>query len=100
MLLNRLKYVLNSNQAQKPAEYPLGILTTEERDKWAEIRKHLLATKNEHSLKTVDTALFCVSLDDAGHGCDYDHMVPVVQNMLYGKDDGVINRCVMWKINL
>lgn len=92
VLLNRLKHVVESSKAQKPAEYPLGILTTEERNKWADIREHLLQTNNEAALQTIDTALFCVALDDQGH--DLSEYVPIVQNMLHGKNEGVINRSV------
>lgn len=83
--------MLNSSVAKKPAEHPLGILTTENRDRWAEARQHLVDTRNEASLKTIDTALFCVSLDDEiTH--DPNAPIPMVQSMLHGKADGVINR--------
>lgn len=90
MLLNRLKHVQNSGAAQQPAEHPIGILTTENRDTWAGIRQQLVDTQNESALKTVDTALFCVSLDDQQN--DPSEYVPIVQNLLHGTKDGVINR--------
>lgn len=90
VLLNRLKHVQNSGVAQQPAEYPIGILTTENRDTWAGVRQHLIDTQNESALKTVDTALFCVALDDQQN--DPSTYVPIVQNLLHGTKDGVINR--------
>lgn len=97
VILNRLKHVLESSKAQKPAEYPLGILTTEERNKWAEIRQHLVQTNNEAALTTIDSALFCVALDDQSHDLTKTELVhvPIVQNMLHGKEEGIINRSVL-----
>lgn len=57
-----LDYILKDNSA--PAEYPIGILTTENRDVWAVARRHLLEAGNEKSLKLIDTALFNICLDE------------------------------------
>lgn len=92
VLLNRLKFVQNSSEAQKPAEYPIGILTTENRDTWAVVRQHLIETQNESALKAIDTALFCVALDEEKR--DASDVIPNVQNLLHGKDGGVINRYI------
>ncbi|XP_028932337.1 carnitine O-palmitoyltransferase 2, mitochondrial-like isoform X1 [Ornithorhynchus anatinus] len=45
-------------------EYPLGYLTTENRNTWAVIREQLLEAGNEESLNKIDSALFCLCLDD------------------------------------
>ena len=47
-----------------PAEHPLGVLTTAERNSWAETRKHLENIGNAASLNIIDTSLFAVALDD------------------------------------
>lgn len=90
VILNRLKYVDEAPEAQKPAEYPIGMLTTENRDIWANVRQHLVDTNNEVALKTIDSALFCVALDEEDRSVE--QYVDNVQNFLHGKDDGVINR--------
>lgn len=90
VILNRLKHVYNSAEAQSPAEYPMGLLTTEDRDTWATVRQHLVNTHNNDALKTIDSALFCVALDDENR--PVDEFVNNVQNFLHGKDGGVINR--------
>lgn len=90
-IISRLKFVLNDSASQQPVEYPLGVLTTLNRDKWATIRDHLVKTHNEKSLEMVDSALFCVSLD-GDDGYDLTDPVPIVQNMLYGNQRGLYNR--------
>lgn len=51
---------------QRPAnQNPLGIMTTENRDKWANIRDNLTkSAQNEASLRDLDTSLFVLSLDE------------------------------------
>lgn len=94
-LANRLKFVLNDEASNKAAEFPLGVLTAENRDTWADVREHLVQNHNEAALDTVDSALFVVSLDDKA---DYsremipENPIPIVQNMLHGDSNGVINR--------
>lgn len=90
-IISRLRFVLNDAASQQPAEYPLGVLTALNRDKWAEIRKHLVQTHNEKSLEVVDSALFCVSLD-GDDGYALTEPVPIVQNMLHGNQRGLYNR--------
>lgn len=89
-IINRLKFVLNHAASQKPAEYPLGVLTALNRDKWASIRQHLIDIHNEKSLEIIDSALFCVSLDSDEH--DIANPVPIVQNTLHGNERGLYNR--------
>ncbi|KAM9832338.1 carnitine O-palmitoyltransferase 2, mitochondrial [Neosynchiropus ocellatus] len=59
---SHLKHIL-SDQAPA-ADYPLGVLTSENRDVWAGLRQKLLAAGNEENLKLVDSAVFCLCLDD------------------------------------
>lgn len=52
------------NDSKEVAEYPIGILTSTERNKWAETRKYLEKIGNEEVLNKIDTALFVVALDN------------------------------------
>ncbi|XP_036603371.1 carnitine O-palmitoyltransferase 2, mitochondrial-like [Trichosurus vulpecula] len=45
------------------AEYPLGYLTTENRNTWAAVREQLLQAGNEESIYKIDSAIFCLCLD-------------------------------------
>lgn len=45
-------------------EFPLAYLTSENRDVWAQLRQELMAGDNEELLKKVDSAVFCLCLDD------------------------------------
>ncbi|XP_020864601.1 carnitine O-palmitoyltransferase 2, mitochondrial-like isoform X1 [Phascolarctos cinereus] len=45
------------------AEYPLGYLTTENRNTWAAVREQLLQAGNEESVYKIDSAIFCLCLD-------------------------------------
>ncbi|KAI5938077.1 Carnitine O-palmitoyltransferase 2, mitochondrial [Manis javanica] len=57
-----LKYILSDN---RPApEFPLAYLTSENRDVWAELRQKLVSFGNEEILRKVDSAVFCLCLDD------------------------------------
>ncbi|CAE6483809.1 unnamed protein product [Rhizoctonia solani] len=50
----------------EPAAYPVGALTSENRDTWADAREHLIKNpKNAESLKRIDSAVIVVALDDA-----------------------------------
>lgn len=82
-ILERLK-VINGQSIAVP-EYPLGVLTSENRETWAGLRKHLVDTGNEASLNEIDTALICVCLDDGT--VDVDAPVPMIRQMMAG--DGV-----------
>lgn len=96
-IANRLKFVLNDAASDAPAEFPLGVLTTENRDTWAEVREHLVQTHNATALDTIDSALFLVSLDDKANYSALGEImpvnpIPIVQNMLHGDSNGLINR--------
>ena len=93
-IVKRLKYVYNSPECQKVAEHPIGILTTENRDVWAKARQHLCDTFNKTSLELIDSALFCVSLDEeAPYGTNpLEKPEPIVQNFLHGINNSIKNR--------
>ncbi|XP_041647605.1 carnitine O-palmitoyltransferase 2, mitochondrial [Cheilinus undulatus] len=74
---SHLKYIL-SDPTPAPA-FPLGVLTSENRDVWAGLRDKL-AAGNAEDLRVVDSALFCLSLDDEAMK---DH-IHISHNMLYG----------------
>ena len=67
-ILDNLKFILNDTI--EPSKHPVGILTTLERNKWATIRHELAENGNETQLKTIDSALFHISLDDDMPGND------------------------------
>lgn len=90
-IINRLKFVINDPSSSKPAEYPIGVWTAENRDKWAEFREYLSNNHNEKALETIDSALFCVSLDDEGY-FDQSDPVPIVKILLHGDKNTIINR--------
>ncbi|XP_007480218.3 carnitine O-palmitoyltransferase 2, mitochondrial-like isoform X2 [Monodelphis domestica] len=57
-----LKYIL-SDKSPIP-EFPLTYLTTEKRDTWAKLRQDLWISGNQEALKKVESAIFCLCLDD------------------------------------
>lgn len=57
-----VKYILNLNL--KEAELPLGVLTAENRNVWAEARARLEQLGNQEALNAIDSALYCMALDD------------------------------------
>nr|XP_046248578.1 carnitine O-palmitoyltransferase 2, mitochondrial [Scatophagus argus] len=75
---SHLKYIL-SDPTPAPA-FPLGVLTSENRDVWAGLRDKLIAAGNAEDLRIVDSALFCLCLDDESMR---DH-IHISHNMLHG----------------
>ncbi|KAM6921207.1 LOW QUALITY PROTEIN: carnitine O-palmitoyltransferase 2, mitochondrial [Xenentodon cancila] len=75
---SHLKYIM-SDSTPKPA-YPLGVLTSENRDVWAGLREKLIAAGNAENLRLIDSALFCLCLDDENM---QDH-IHISHNMLHG----------------
>ncbi|XP_054644844.1 carnitine O-palmitoyltransferase 2, mitochondrial [Dunckerocampus dactyliophorus] len=75
---SHLKYIL-SDTTPAPA-FPLGVLTSENRDVWAGLRDKLIAAGNAEDLRTVDSAIFCLCLDDVS----LSDPVHVSHNMLHG----------------
>ena len=81
------------NDPISPAEHPIGYLTAEERDTWAEIR-HLLMEHNRGQLEAIDGALFNLALDDVSSDSD-----PVKMTKLFLHGDAA-NRCIALTIPL
>ncbi|XP_047103085.1 carnitine O-palmitoyltransferase 2, mitochondrial [Schistocerca piceifrons] len=74
-----VKYIA---EHQAPASsYPVGILTTENRDVWAKARKHLEAIGNADVLKLIDSSIFNLVLDDVSVADDKKYMM---QCLLHG----------------
>ncbi|XP_070558107.1 carnitine O-palmitoyltransferase 2, mitochondrial-like [Ptychodera flava] len=65
-------------------EHGVGILTTENRDTWASLRSQLEEAGNADTLRLVDSAVFCLCLEDAAPGIDPESLTRL---KLYG--DGV-----------
>lgn len=75
---SHLKYILSD---PTPASaFPLGVLTSENRDVWAGLRDKLIAAGNGEALRVVDSAIFCLCLDDESMR---DH-IQISHNMLHG----------------
>lgn len=77
-ILSHLKYIL-VDATPAPA-FPLGVLTSENRDVWAGLREKLLQAGNGEALGLVDNALFCLCLDEEEMR---DH-IHISHNMLHG----------------
>ncbi|NP_001080201.1 carnitine O-palmitoyltransferase 2, mitochondrial isoform X1 [Xenopus laevis] len=73
-----LQHILSDNTPTP--EFPLGYLTSEERNKWAVLRQKLLDNENEEALAKVDSAVFCLCLDDF----PIKDRVHLSHNMLHG----------------
>lgn len=85
IILSNIKRILKSDV--RPAEFPVGVLTTENRDLWASARKHLESLGNSQVLDLIDSSLFNLSLDEVVLHSDY---IKTVQLFLHA--DG-FNRC-------
>jgi carnitine O-palmitoyltransferase 2 len=61
-----ISYILDPvRNPTKEADQPLGVLTAENRDKWAELRSRLEQIgNNKESLAAIDSALYALALDD------------------------------------
>lgn len=57
-----IKYILETNT--KDADFPLGVLTSENRDVWADVRSKLVELGNQEALDAIDSAMYCLALDD------------------------------------
>ncbi|XP_077309441.1 carnitine O-palmitoyltransferase 2, mitochondrial [Lithobates pipiens] len=73
-----LNYILSDN-APAP-EFPLGYLTSEDRNTWAIMRQKLIDNGNQEALHKVDSAVFCLCLDDF----PVKDRVHLSHNMLHG----------------
>ncbi|XP_032668967.1 carnitine O-palmitoyltransferase 2, mitochondrial isoform X2 [Odontomachus brunneus] len=68
-----LKTILEDNRP--PNKHPVGILTTSERNQWAQARSHLLEIGNQEILKKIDSAIFTMILDDEVIGTDKNKLI-------------------------
>lgn len=57
-----LKYILDDTTP--PAEHPIGVLTTENRNTWAKARQHLENIGNVDVLSLIDSGIFTLCFDD------------------------------------
>lgn len=57
------------------SKYPLGVLTTSERNQWATTRCHLSEIGNQNLLKKIDSAIFVLILEDDTFDNDYNKMI-------------------------
>lgn len=75
---SHLKYILSD--PAPAAAFPPGVLTSENRDVWAGLRDKLLAAGNAEVLHIVDSAIFCLCLDEKS----MQDPVHISYNMLHG----------------
>lgn len=61
-ILGNLSKIMNDNSPY--SEYPLGVLTAQNRDQWAQQRSHLESTGNSEVLRKIDSAVFNLVLDE------------------------------------
>ncbi|KAF5300377.1 hypothetical protein FQR65_LT00998 [Abscondita terminalis] len=61
-IFGSIKYILENTKV--PCEFPVGVLTTLNRDEWAKIRNNLINLGNEDTIRMIDSALFNICLDD------------------------------------
>jgi Choline/Carnitine o-acyltransferase. len=52
------------DDASPPAEYPVGVLTTENRNTWAKARQHLESIGNADVFSLIDSGIFTLCFDD------------------------------------
>lgn len=81
LILGRLKQVVRLAETETLNEFPVGVLTTENRDVWANLRKHIMKVGNGNSLRLIDSALFAISLDEQVF--NENQPIPMIKNMLY-----------------
>lgn len=75
-----LQYILNDNTPRP--DTPVGYLTAENRDVWANVRTKIVDTSenNAQVMKMIDSAVFCLCLDETSPDGPED----MTRNMLYG----------------
>lgn len=86
-IYNHINYILSDTRP--PNTHSISLLTTENRDTWAEARKHLEKIGNAEQLKLIDSAIFALALDDEVLG---DDLIKSSHHMLHGP---VHNRFVL-----
>lgn len=72
-LLSCVDYILKDNSPA--AEFPIGVLTSENRDVWAKVREELVAQGNGDTLNAIDSSIFNLALDDEVLGNDRDKLL-------------------------
>lgn len=60
-IMTKINYILNDDVSEN--EFPLGSLTSLNRNKWATLRHNIMDNGNESILKLIDSSLFHVCLD-------------------------------------
>ncbi|KAL0131085.1 hypothetical protein PUN28_002580 [Cardiocondyla obscurior] len=68
-----LKTILEDDKP--PNKYPVGILTSCDRNEWARARSHLIETGNREILHKIDSAVFVMILDDKVIGADNNKLI-------------------------
>ncbi|KAK2706367.1 carnitine O-palmitoyltransferase 2, mitochondrial-like [Artemia franciscana] len=66
------------------SQHPIGVLTSENRDRWATLREKLLSLGNEEQIRLIDSAFFNLILDDDKME---DDPVKIVRSFLHGDGD-------------
>eukprot|EP01104_Vermistella_antarctica_P016221 TRINITY_DN549_c1_g1_i1.p1 TRINITY_DN549_c1_g1~~TRINITY_DN549_c1_g1_i1.p1 ORF type:complete len:711 (-),score=184.05 TRINITY_DN549_c1_g1_i1:7-2139(-) len=84
------------DEADKAGEQPpVAALTGLERTRWSQLRQQLIADGNQNALQTVESALFCVALDDTEPKtvqdlADMAHVGPNAHNRWFDKSFNLI----------
>ncbi len=95
-LLGCLRYLVEDSNS-RGAGPALGVLTTDDRDRWNEARELLVDGGNEESLRTVETAILTLSLDPpastgSADGADVDSLNTIHAITGAGLGDCTANR--------
>ena len=78
-IYRNLKHIVED--PSPPPKFPVAVLTTENRDTWANIRRALQAVPgNEEALRLIDSAIFVLCLDDHG----VESVADVTRTFLHG----------------
>ncbi|KAG5675716.1 hypothetical protein PVAND_005597 [Polypedilum vanderplanki] len=80
-IYSQIKYLLTISEDQN--SHPIGALTTQNRRIWWNAREHLISSsaKNADNLKAIDSALFCINLDETKY--NEENPVPAVRDFLF-----------------
>lgn len=88
LILSKLQFILNDNT--DPSNYPVGVLTTGERNFWASSRDYLSKLRNEESLRAIDDSLMMIALDDEKPG---DNPISCVKQYLHSDGSNRLYKC-------
>lgn len=80
-IYSQIKYLMSLNEPEN--QNPIGALTSQNRKTWWAARNHIvsLSEKNADNLKAIDSALFCINLDNTTY--DEENPVPTIRNFLF-----------------